>query len=146
MHLAVETPLFLYIRWILMVGNGLFKPNMTSIISYAYESILRKRWSLFSLLYGCMQVPSWELCFAVTLVKKFPELGFGLAGIFMFLGMLQFYFTQDIFGSIGLKPSAESKQASKAKQQLKIHHQMLFVTVLLPFNFLCLYRILLGCV
>jgi POT family proton-dependent oligopeptide transporter len=28
--------------------------------------------------------------------------------------MLQ-YFTQDIFGSIGLKPSAESKQASKAK-------------------------------
>jgi POT family proton-dependent oligopeptide transporter len=27
--------------------------------------------------------------------------------------MLQFYFTQDIFGSIGLKPSAESKQASK---------------------------------
>jgi POT family proton-dependent oligopeptide transporter len=28
--------------------------------------------------------------------------------------MLQFYF-QDIFGSIGLKPSAESKQASKAK-------------------------------
>jgi POT family proton-dependent oligopeptide transporter len=29
--------------------------------------------------------------------------------------MLQFYFTQDIFGSIGLKPSAESKQASKAK-------------------------------
>jgi POT family proton-dependent oligopeptide transporter len=33
----------------------------------------------------------------------------------MFFGMLQFYFTQDIFGSIGLKPSAESKQASKAK-------------------------------
>jgi POT family proton-dependent oligopeptide transporter len=32
----------------------------------------------------------------------------------MFFGMLQF-FTQDIFGSIGLKPSAESKQASKAK-------------------------------
>jgi POT family proton-dependent oligopeptide transporter len=62
-----------------------------------------------------MQVPSWELCFAVTLVKKFPGLGFGLAGIFMFFGMLQFYFTQDIFGSIGLKPSAESKQASKAK-------------------------------
>jgi POT family proton-dependent oligopeptide transporter len=50
--------------------------------------------------------------------------------------MLQFYFTQDIFGSIGLKPSAESKPL-KQKQQLKIHHQMLFVTVLLPFNFLC---------
>ena len=30
--------------------------------------------------------------------------GFGLAGIFMFFGMLQFYFAQEIFGSIGLKP------------------------------------------
>ena len=30
--------------------------------------------------------------------------GFGLAGIFMFFGMLQFYFAQNIFGSIGLKP------------------------------------------
>jgi hypothetical protein len=30
------------------------------------------------------------------LVKNF-ELGFGLAGRFMLFGMLQFYFTQDIF-------------------------------------------------
>jgi POT family proton-dependent oligopeptide transporter len=46
MHLAVETPLFLYIRWILMVGNGLFKPNMTSIISYAYEKHPEKKMEL----------------------------------------------------------------------------------------------------
>jgi POT family proton-dependent oligopeptide transporter len=30
--------------------------------------------------------------------------GFGLAGIFMFLGMMQFYFAQGIFGDIGMKP------------------------------------------
>jgi POT family proton-dependent oligopeptide transporter len=30
--------------------------------------------------------------------------GFGLAGIFMFFGMLQFYFAQKIFGKIGLSP------------------------------------------
>jgi POT family proton-dependent oligopeptide transporter len=29
--------------------------------------------------------------------------------------MLQFYFTQDIFGDIGLKPTAASKQKSKEK-------------------------------
>jgi POT family proton-dependent oligopeptide transporter len=28
--------------------------------------------------------------------------------------MLQFYFTQDIFGDIGLKPTAASKQSQKA--------------------------------
>jgi POT family proton-dependent oligopeptide transporter len=32
------------------------------------------------------------------------SIGFGLAGIFMFFGLLQFYFTQKIFGDIGLKP------------------------------------------
>jgi POT family proton-dependent oligopeptide transporter len=41
--------------------------------------------------------------------------GFGLAGIFMFFGMLQFYFTQNIFGTIGLKPTVATKQASKDK-------------------------------
>jgi POT family proton-dependent oligopeptide transporter len=32
------------------------------------------------------------------------HLGFGLAGIFMFFGMLQFWFAQQIFGNIGLSP------------------------------------------
>ena len=32
--------------------------------------------------------------------------GFGLAGIFMFFGMLQFYFAQKIFGKIGLSPKS----------------------------------------
>ena len=36
--------------------------------------------------------------------------GFGLAGIFMFLGMLQFWFAQPIFGDIGAKPSTDKKK------------------------------------
>ena len=40
--------------------------------------------------------------------------GFGLAGIFMFFGMLQFWLSQNIFGDIGLKPTAESKAKSEA--------------------------------
>jgi len=35
--------------------------------------------------------------------------GFGLAGIFMFLGMLQFLFTSKIFGDIGDKPEVQEK-------------------------------------
>ena len=35
--------------------------------------------------------------------------GFGLAGIFMFLGMLQFYFAQPLFGNIGDKPIKDDK-------------------------------------
>jgi POT family proton-dependent oligopeptide transporter len=46
--------------------------------------------------------------------EKF-ELGFWISRRFMLFGMLQFYFTQDIFGDIGLKPTAASKQKSKEK-------------------------------
>ena len=38
--------------------------------------------------------------------------GFGLAGIFMLFGMLQFHFGQNIFGDVGLKPT-ESKKLKK---------------------------------
>jgi POT family proton-dependent oligopeptide transporter len=31
----------------------------------------------------------------------------------MLFGMLQFYFTQDIFGDIGLKPTAASKKSQR---------------------------------
>src|SRR5690606_38617824 len=39
--------------------------------------------------------------------------GFGLAGVFMFFGMLQFYFGQKIFGVIGNKPLNKEEQAKK---------------------------------
>ena len=40
--------------------------------------------------------------------------GFGLAGIFMFFGTLQFWLSQNIFGGIGLKPNKESVAKSTA--------------------------------
>ena len=43
--------------------------------------------------------------------------GFGLAGIFMLLGMLQFYFAQNISGDVGKKPVKEV--VSDAKVEVK---------------------------
>ncbi|MEM7511151.1 MAG: hypothetical protein AAF388_09485, partial [Bacteroidota bacterium] len=42
--------------------------------------------------------------------------GFGMAGIFMFLGLLQFYFGQNIFGKIGLAPSQRAADEDAAKE------------------------------
>ena len=36
--------------------------------------------------------------------------GFGLAGIFMFLGMVQFYYAQPLFGKIGDVPKKSDKK------------------------------------
>ena len=44
--------------------------------------------------------------------------GFGLAGIFMFLGMLQFYFSQNLFGNIGNKPVAIDNSITEAEKDI----------------------------
>lgn len=116
--MAFETPFFLYLGIILLtLGNGFFKPNMTSIISFAYEKHPEKKDAAFSLFYMGVNAGAFlgiMLCGYIG-EKVSWSLGFGLAGVFMLLGMLQFYFTQNIFGSIGLKPTAASKKIAQEK-------------------------------
>jgi POT family proton-dependent oligopeptide transporter len=72
--------LFLYIGiGFLIIGNGLFKPNMTSIISNAYHNHPEKRRCLFNVLYGC-ECSALGIMLCGYMVEKFLELGFGLAG------------------------------------------------------------------
>ena len=106
--MAIESnPIFLYIGiGLLIVGNGFFKPNMTSIISLMYKDTPEKKDGAYTIFYMGVNAGAFlgiMLCgyLGETLGWSY---GFGLAGIFMFFGMLQFYFAQKIFGSIGLKP------------------------------------------
>ena len=115
--MAIETPLFLYIGiGLLIFGNGFFKPNMTSIVSYMYKDHPEKKDGAYTIFYMGVNAGAFlgiMLCGYIG-EKVSWSWGFGLAGIFMFFGMLQFYFTQGIFGDIGLKPTAEQK-LEKAK-------------------------------
>lgn len=105
--MALETPLFIYIGLTLLVfGNGFFKPNMTSIISEMYKHRPEKKDGAYTIFY--MGVNSGAF-FGIVLCGYLGEqvgwnLGFGLAGIFMFFGLIQFWLSQNIFGDIGLKP------------------------------------------
>jgi len=105
--MAVETPTFLYIGIsLLILGNGFFKPNMTSIISKMYEGHDDKKDGAYNIFYMGVNAGAFigiMLCGWVG-EKVGWSYGFGLAGIFMFLGMLQFYFAQPLFGDIGGKP------------------------------------------
>ncbi len=105
--MAVETPLFLYIGiTLLILGNGFFKPNMTSIISKMYEGQDDKKDGAYNIFYMGVNAGAFigiMLCGWVG-EKIGWSYGFGLAGIFMLLGMLQFYFSQPLFGDIGSKP------------------------------------------
>jgi len=105
--MALETPFFIYAGLILLVfGNGFFKPNMTSIVSEMYKDRPEKKDGAYTIFY--MGVNSGAF-FGIVLCGYLGEQvgwnwGFGLAGIFMFFGLIQFWLSQNIFGDIGLKP------------------------------------------
>ena len=105
--MVVETPTFLYIGIaFLIIGNGFFKPNMTSIISKMYEGHDEKKDGAYNIFYMGVNAGAFigiMLCGWVG-EKIGWSFGFGLAGIFMLLGMLQFYYAQPLFGNLGDKP------------------------------------------
>ncbi|MAO09162.1 MAG: MFS transporter [Alteromonas sp.] len=126
--MAIETPTSLYIGIALLIlGNGFFKPNMTSIISKMYEGHDEKKDGAFNIFYMGVNAGAFigiMLCGWVG-EKVGWSYGFGLAGIFMFLGMLQFYFAQSLFGKIGDKPvkdkiEIEETGANTAKEPKKV--------------------------
>jgi POT family proton-dependent oligopeptide transporter len=115
--MAIETEFSIYLGLILLVfGNGFFKPNMTSILSVMYKDRPEKKDGAYTLFYMGVNAGAF---FGILLCGYLGEkvgwsYGFGLAGIFMFFGMLQFWLSQNIFGDIGLKPNKESVAKAEA--------------------------------
>jgi len=93
---------------LLVIGNGFFKPNMTSIVAQMYKKHPEKKDGAYTIFYMGVNSGAFLGMLLCGYIGENPNWGwswgFGLAGIFMFIGMLQFYFTQGIFGNIGLKP------------------------------------------
>ena len=107
--MAAETPLFLYVGIALLIlGNGFFKPNITSIISKMYEDYPEKKDGAYTIFYMGVNAGAFlGIMLCGYLGEKVSwSYGFGLAGIFMFFGMLQFWFAGPLFGDIGEKPLA----------------------------------------
>jgi POT family proton-dependent oligopeptide transporter len=112
--MALETQFFIYLGLTLLVfGSGFFKPNMTSIISEMYKNHEHKKDGAFTIFYMGVNAGAFlGILLCGYLGEKVGwSIGFGLAGIFMLFGLLQFWYSQGIFGDIGLKPTAETKAA-----------------------------------
>ena len=113
--MAVETPFFIYLGLTLLVfGSGFFKPNMTSIISEMYKGKDEKKDGAYTIFYMGVNAGAF---LGILLCGYLGEQvgwrwGFGLAGVFMLFGLLQFWFAQNIFGAIGTKP-VKAKVADK---------------------------------
>ena len=145
MALEIFNDFFLYLGLIcLIIGNGLFKPNISSIVGQLYKTEGQDKDAGYTIFY--MGINSGAFL-GILLCGYIGEnigwhYGFGLAGIFMFLGMLQFYYAQKIFGSIGVLNKSNSSDDSidnLSEIDEKVSSNIIFdrLLVIIIFLFLC---------
>ncbi len=111
--MAFEGINFLYLGLAcLVIGTGFFKPNMTSILSEMYKNFPEKKDGAYTIFYmGVNAGAFFGMMLCGYLAEKVGwHWGFGLAGIFMLLGTLQFWFAKPLFGHIGEVPSKNKEE------------------------------------
>jgi POT family proton-dependent oligopeptide transporter len=91
---------------LLIVGNGFFKPNISSIVGQLYEDGSPKKDSGYTIFYQGINVGAFlgSILCGYLAENMGWHYGFGLAGVFMVIGMIQFQLAQKMFGNIGLPP------------------------------------------
>ncbi len=119
---------------ILIVGNGFFKPNISTMVGALYKPGDGRRDAGFSLFYAGINMGALlsGLTIAYVGTSISWSLGFALAGICMILGLGLFYFTQRTLGPIGQPPNP---------QKLKTHSAFYYAATLafIPVCFALIY-------
>jgi proton-dependent oligopeptide transporter, POT family len=122
--MALETEFMLYVGLaLLVIGTGFFKPNMTSIISEMYKDLPEKKDGAYTIFYMGVNAGAF---FGMMLCGYLAERvgwswGFGLAGVFMLLGTLQFWLAKPLFGIIGEVPSKAQKEVEDYTGEIDSH-------------------------
>lgn len=138
-HLSMvfETQFSLYLGLaLLVIGTGFFKPNITSIISTMYKGKESKKDGAYTIFYMGVNAGAF---FGMMLCGYLAEnlgwsYGFGLAGIFMFLGMLQFLLAKNLFGNIGARPSVIAASEKLRKENETVENKSEKAEKLNPFT------------
>lgn len=118
--MALETEFSLYFGLaLLVIGTGFFKPNITSIISEMYDGKPDKKDGAYTIFYMGVNAGAF---FGMMLCGYLAERvgwswGFGLAGIFMLLGTLQFWLAKPLFGDIGGVPDKKKEALEVEKEE-----------------------------
>jgi proton-dependent oligopeptide transporter, POT family len=126
---------------ILIVGNGFFKPNISTMVGDLYKDNDPRRDSGFSLFYSGINIGALlsGLTIAYIGTSVSWSLGFGLAGVCMLMGLALFLKTQKTLGPIGLPPFPEKlieKNKLGISKNLTVYLSSL---LMIPFFFLMVY-------
>jgi POT family proton-dependent oligopeptide transporter len=109
-HLVLALPndwSFFYGMAFIICGNGFFKPNISSLVGTLYSKNDPRRDSGFSIFYMGINIGAalgGALCAYVGTEINW-HYGFGLAGIFMLIGLIVFVIGKKSLGQRGLPPN-----------------------------------------
>ena len=110
--MAFDTPTMFYLGLAgLVIGTGFFKPNMPSILGEMYKSLPEKKDGAYTIFYMGVNAGAFfgmMLCGYVAETQGW-HFGFGLAGIFMLLGTIQFWAAKPLMGNLGVLNTNENE-------------------------------------
>lgn len=121
----------------LISGNGFFKPNISTMVGKLYAPGDPRRDGAFSIFYMGVNLGAaigGLICGYIGQEINW-HYGFGLAGIFMILGLITFLFGQKSLGEIGLVPKEKDGKSIGAEKQLFILVASLAIIPLFIFLF-----------
>lgn len=106
----------------LISGNGFFKPNISTMVGKLYAPGDSRRDGAFSIFYMGVNLGAaiGGLICGYIGQKINWHYGFGLAGIFMVIGLITFMFGQKSLGEIGLTPKESSGVETAMSKQLTV--------------------------
>lgn len=116
--MAFDTQIMFFIGLAcLVIGTGFFKPNMPSILGEMYKDLPEKKDGAYTIFYmGVNAGAFFGMMLCGYLAEKIGwHWGFGLAGVFMFLGTLQFVFAKPLMGNLGVLDKSPEAQENALK-------------------------------
>ena len=127
--MAFDTSIMFFIGLAcLVIGTGFFKPNMPSILGEMYKDLPEKKDGAYTIFYMGVNAGAFfgmMLCGYVAETQGW-HWGFGLAGIFMLLGTLQFALAKPLMGKLGIIEKAKDDSVVKKEEDTDTRNPFTF--------------------
>jgi proton-dependent oligopeptide transporter, POT family len=123
---------------LIVLGTGLLKPNISSIVGQLYPEGSSKRDAGFSIFYMGINIGAFIAPIACSTLAVYDwHLGFGLAGIGMLIGLLQYKMTGHYLAGKGeLSAPVDEKEKVSRNNMIKIAWGfMIFLTIIVVLVF-----------
>ncbi len=117
---ALDTNAFFLGLILIVIGTGLLKPNISSIVGQLYAPGDSKRDAGFSIFYMGINIGAFAAPLLTSSVAEYNwHLGFGLAGFGMVLGLIQYRLTAGTLADVGNAPVFETVEEKDSQSTLK---------------------------